>query len=262
MNPVRGPQWVKLVGIDLATDKVVKTIHFPAGVVNAGSYFNDVRFDLRRGAEGLAFISDSAAKTDNAIVVVDLATGHSWRKLNGHPSVTGDHTFNAIMEGKPFVLNRPDAPPDPHHPGVDGIAMSADGERSFTARSRRAPSTASAWPRSPMSSCRIARSRRPSARRSATSPPTGCWATATGSSLTDWEHNAIVERDAPEQFRTLIHDERLWWPDTLALSHGGYLYVTANQLHRMPRYNDGKDLRQKPYYLFRVKVGGGPIELR
>ncbi len=36
----------KLVAVDLATNKVVKTIVFPAGVILPSTYVNDVRFDL------------------------------------------------------------------------------------------------------------------------------------------------------------------------------------------------------------------------
>ncbi len=43
----------KLVGVDRATNKVVRTIVFPPDVVLTNSYLNDVRFDLRQGAERL-----------------------------------------------------------------------------------------------------------------------------------------------------------------------------------------------------------------
>ncbi|MFL6121318.1 hypothetical protein [Actinophytocola sp.] len=42
----------------------------------------------------------------------------------------------------------------------------------------------------------------------------------------------------------------------------GYLCVTANQLHRQAKYQRGKDLRRKPYRLFRVPVDAGPVRLR
>ena len=40
-----------------------------------------------------------------------------------------------------------------------------------------------------------------------------------------------------------------------------YLYFIANQLHRQPAYHDGKDLRAKPYGLFRVRIDGTPVRL-
>lgn len=58
----------------------------------------------------------------------------------------------------------------------------------------------------------------------------------------------------------VAHDPRLLWPDSP--SPDGYLYVTANQLHRQAKYQGGKDLRQKPYHLFRVPIDAGPVRLR
>jgi hypothetical protein len=42
----------------------------------------------------------------------------------------------------------------------------------------------------------------------------------------------------------------------------GYLYVTANQLHRQAKYQRGEDRRQYPYSLFRVRIDAGPVLLR
>lgn len=48
----------------------------------------------------------------------------------------------------------------------------------------------------------------------------------------------------------------------LSVGNDGYRYGTANQLRRQPDYHDGKDLRVKPYSLFRVKTDGTPVRLR
>lgn len=50
----------KLVTIDLATDQVVKTIAFAPDVALATTYLNNVRFDLRPGKDGVAYITDSS----------------------------------------------------------------------------------------------------------------------------------------------------------------------------------------------------------
>jgi sugar lactone lactonase YvrE len=79
---------------------------------------------------------------------------------------------------------------------------------------------------------------------------------------TNYEHNAILRlRNSDKMWETLTSDSHLLWPDTLSLAKDGYLYVTANQLHRQPRYNKGKDLRVKPYTLFRIKVNAQPVLL-
>jgi sugar lactone lactonase YvrE len=76
---------------------------------------------------------------------------------------------------------------------------------------------------------------------------------------TSYEGNAILRRRTDGMLETLVSDPRALWPDTLSLASDGYLYFTANQLHRQPQYNDGVERRQKPYVIFRVKVDGTPV---
>jgi sugar lactone lactonase YvrE len=78
---------------------------------------------------------------------------------------------------------------------------------------------------------------------------------------TNYEQNAVLRRLPDGTFETLVHDPRLLWPDTLSVASDGYLYFTANQLHRQARYNEGQDLRQKPYVLWRVPIDAGPVRL-
>lgn len=79
---VGGP---KLVCVDLSTDTAVQTVVPPREVALETTYLNDIRFDLRRGEAGTAFITDSSDGGANGIIVVDLASGQSWRRLHDHP---------------------------------------------------------------------------------------------------------------------------------------------------------------------------------
>ena len=78
----------------------------------------------------------------------------------------------------------------------------------------------------------------------------------------DYEHDSIRQRRIGGEWKTIAHDPRILWPDTLSVATNGYLYFTANQLHRQALFNDGKDLREKPYMLFRVKIDAGPVLLK
>ncbi|MET0611415.1 MAG: L-dopachrome tautomerase-related protein, partial [Pseudomonas caspiana] len=78
----------------------------------------------------------------------------------------------------------------------------------------------------------------------------------------DYEHNGIRKRLADGTWQTIVHDPRVLWPDTLSIGPDGYLYFTANQLHRQAGFHDGKDLRQKPYSLLRVKINAAPAPTR
>lgn len=91
------PGGPKLVGFYLNGTNFA-TYTFPANVVYADSSINDVRFDLRGG--GYAYITDSSPNRAG-IVVLDLATGASWRHLDGHPSVSPDTLFVPMYDGGP-----------------------------------------------------------------------------------------------------------------------------------------------------------------
>jgi sugar lactone lactonase YvrE len=259
LGPIVGQDWPKLVGIDLATNGVFKVIRFPSEVVYKNTYLNDVRFDLRRGGDGLAFITDSGA---GGLIVVDLASGRSWRKLDGHESVKADPDFSATLEGQPVMIRQPGQQPQPFRVQSDGIAISADGSRLFyCALSSRALYSVSvdALADEKLPDAEVAKTLRKEERQFASD---GLESDAQGRVyLTDWEHNAVQVRDAEGRFSTLVSDPRMWWPDTLALSVDGYLYVTANQLHRQAQFHGGQDQRRKPYHLFRVKVDATPVAL-
>ena len=50
----------KLVAVDLMTNQVVRTIVFSPETVFPSTYVNDVRFDLRKGKSGVAYVTDSS----------------------------------------------------------------------------------------------------------------------------------------------------------------------------------------------------------
>jgi sugar lactone lactonase YvrE len=123
----------KLVCVDLSSNRVTKTILFPQDVALPTTYLNDIRFDLRRGQEGLAFITDSSDQGPNGIIVVDLASGESWRKLHDHPSTKAEPPSSClpIVEGQPLMERQSDGTVKPMKMGADGIAISADGSRLY-----------------------------------------------------------------------------------------------------------------------------------
>src|SRR4051812_29688784 len=92
------PGGAKLVGVDLASDRVFKTIAFPPEVALKTTYLNDVRFDLRMGKAGVAYITDSSGEGPNGIVVVDLDSGTSRRRLHDHPSTKAVKNFLPFVE--------------------------------------------------------------------------------------------------------------------------------------------------------------------
>jgi sugar lactone lactonase YvrE len=72
--------------------------------------------------------------------------------------------------------------------------------------------------------------------------------------LSDSPNKAIKYFTPDGQLKTLVRDKRLIWPDTFAIGPDGYLYVTASQLNRSKKYNNGVDKTDYPYRLFKVKL--------
>ncbi len=257
------PGGPKLVCIDLGKDRVVRTIRFPRDVALPGSYLNDVRFDLSKGKAGVAYITDSSATGANGLVVVDLDTGKSRRRLRGHGSTLAEKAFLPFVEGRP-LLNRPEKGKPSHLSiGSDGIALAADGKRLYYCplASRRLYSVSTdALLDQKLTDEQVARTVIDHGEKGASD---GLESDAQGRLyLTNYEQNAVLRRNTDGSFQTLAADPRLLWPDTLSLAHDGYLYVTANQLHRQARFHAGKDLRRKPYCLFRIRVDAKPVALK
>jgi sugar lactone lactonase YvrE len=260
-GPPTGP---KLVGVDLSTDKVFKVIPFPPEVALKTTYLNDIRFDLRKGKGGVAYITDSSGNGPNGIVVVDLDSGKSYRRLNDHASTKAVKDFLPVVEGRPVMERKPGLPPKHLSLGSDGIALGHDGKFLYycplaSRHLHRVPTDSLLDEKT--SDSDVGKTVEDLGDRGFASD--GLESDEKGRIyLTDYEHNAILRRTTDGQYETVAHDKRMLWPDTLAVAADGYLYFTANQLHRQKNYQGGKDLREKPYAVLRVKIDSGPVLLK
>ena len=253
----------KLVAVDLATNQVVKTIVFPVSTVLPTTYINDVRFDLRKGKAGVAYITDSAHDGPGGIIVVDLANGENWRRLSGHPSTAADPSFIPVVEGESLAIRSQGKAPLPVKTGSDGIAISSDGATLFycplSSRHLYSISTALLLDRS-VDDETVARAVVDLGEKGASD---GLESDDKGRIYAgDYEHNSIRQRQTEGVWKTIAHDPRILWPDTLSIASDGYLYFTANQLHRQAKFHNGEDERQKPYTLFRIRIDAGPVLLK
>lgn len=253
------PGGAKLVAVDMATNQIVRSILLGPDVLRPNSYVNDMRFDLRQGKAGVAYITDSSA---GGIIVVDLASEHALRRLSGHASVSPDPDFVPKIEGT-VLMNRPaDGPSTPFQVASDGIAISPDGALLYYSplSSRHLYSVPTALLRDvKVSDDTIAAAVRDLGLKGASD---GLAEDAQGRIYGgDYENNAIRQY-TEGHWQTLAQDPRILWPDTLSIGTDGYLYFTANQLHRQAGFHNGVDQRQQPYELLRIHVGSGPVILR
>lgn len=259
------PGGPKLVGFYLNGTNFA-TYTFPANVVYADSSINDVRFDLR--GPGYAYITDSSPNRPG-LVVLNLATGESWRHLDGHASVSPDTSFVPVFDGVPFYLYPVTTPYAVNNFGLyaaDGIALSADGEYLYFSplASRhfwRIPTSYLKQQPGPTNPAAYLLAKQ--AVQSLGESGSNADGMETDSSGYIYsgapEHNAVVRyHPATGIMEPFVRSPFIQWPDTLSVatlqSGGSYVYFTCNQLWLGPNYQNGTDLRTRPWAMFRAPI--------
>ena len=259
-NVVNGP---KLICMDLKTNAITRRIFFPRSVVPPSTYLNDIRFDLRRGKAGTAFITDSGAKSPNGIIIVDLATGKSFRRLGNEPSVKPDTKVIGMVDGFPLMERKHGLSPQVPKFGSDGIAISADGKTLYycPVSSRQLYSVSiDAMMEKKKSESDVAKTIKDLGIKGMSD---GLESDAQGRIYAGDEERAQMKYGKPGgPYKVLAQVPKIYWLDTLSVAANGYLYFTGNELELQPSYHYDKDLRVKPYKLYRVKISASPVLLK
>ncbi len=232
---------VKLVKIDLGTDKVVQVIAFDTVAAPQGSYLNDVRVS----PDGrTAYLTDSGQQ--GALLVVDVASGRTRRVLDGDPRTQPEPGVVPMADG--HELRRPDRRPPAF--AADGIALDARGEwlywQALVGRTLyRAPTSALLNPGADVGAA--------VERVGTTNVADGLWMDGQGYLfVTDPAANAVRMR-APDGTMTVVaQDRRLRWPDSLAEGADGSIYVTASHIQDMAQYHEKGSTQRGKWELFRI----------
>ncbi|MCA1318347.1 major royal jelly family protein [Bacillus tianshenii] len=256
-EPIKGG--AKLVAVDLKTNTIRKVYTFTEDVVLPTTYLNDVRFDFRVGKAGYAYITDSSSKGPGAIIVVDLENGNAFRRLNGANSTSPDPYFLPKVEGEILMNRNKDGSTSPFRLASDGIAISHDGKILFycplSSRHLYSISTEALRDRTIPDRDLLYQVEYWGEKGASDGMITGAEGTVYAG---DYENNSIRKILPNGVMETIAHDPRILWPDTFSIGPDQYLYVIVNQLHRQARFHYGKDLRQKPYSLLRMKIDDFP----
>jgi sugar lactone lactonase YvrE len=259
--PVKGAP--KLVEIDLASNQVIRTVLLPEEALVPNSALKDFRFDFHHGQGGVVFITDSAPGAE-AMIVLDLQSGHGMRRLIGSPAISARGGVTQIVGSQP-LLDWPIGPkkqgsPKPWLVGLNALELSADKKTlyfsAFTGHRLYAVDAGN-----------LADPSFDNAKLIGTIKELGPIGMAGHFSLDtngrlyfmDMEQNAIYRRTSDGRVTALVVDPRLIWPDTMVLGNDEYLYVTTSQQDLRAEFHDGDELRQQPYGLYRVYVGSMPI---
>tara|TARA_B100000405_G_scaffold298380_1_gene255320 strand:+ start:124 stop:1317 length:1194 start_codon:yes stop_codon:yes gene_type:complete len=250
----------KLIQVSLETNKVIRTILIDPAALTPETYLNDVRFLFHSNSTSYAFISDSSP--EGGIIVVNLETGRSWRRLSGTRFTRSDPSFVPVVEAEVLMIRKLGQAAERFNVGSDGIAVSADGEtvyfRSLTSRHLYSVPTEALTNRTIRE---VNLQKMVVDHGQVAGASDGLEADSSGGIyLTDYEHNAIHRfTDSVSTLKTLMYSPAAIWPDSLSLSDDGYLYFTANQLNRQSQFHKGVDKRIQPYMIFRIQTPYKPI---
>ncbi|GAB4014685.1 L-dopachrome tautomerase-related protein [Spirosoma migulaei] len=238
------PEGIKLVKINLATNKVEKIYRFE-DLPRERTGLNDVQVDSK---QQIAYLSDPGRA---AIVVLDLKTGKSRSVLENDKSTKADPNFVLTIDGKEVR----DTKGNPFRSNVNGIALTHDYKYLYfrPITQTKLFRIATNYLTNPVLSPTEIASHVEIMGETGVSH--GMLADKAGNVyLTDSPDKAIRYFTPDRQLNVLIQDNRLLWPDSFGIGTDGYLYVTAAQLHRGKRYNNGEDKVDYPFRLYRVKL--------
>lgn len=232
----------KLVRMNKETGKPERTYMFN-NIISDTSYVNDVRIDVQKQ---YAYITDS--KT-GGIVITDLNSGKMREVLKAHKSTISDPAFKFIIDGHELMKDG-----KPAKFNSDGIALTPDGAWLYY---------------KPLSDDKLYRIKTDYLRDWNMSDTAlqskvedlGHFTTTDGMIfdkegnlyLGDLQNYRIVRLDKNLKMTELVKDQRLIWPDSYAIADG-YLYISCSQIQKQPDYNNGKNLRNSPYTVYRLKL--------
>ncbi len=230
------PGAAKLVIVDPKRDRVIDTILLDATIAPPRSYLNDVRVDVARD---VAYITDSGL---GAIIVLDLRTGKARRVLERHKATKAEPRFELEIGDGVWVIEG--EPPRIH---ADGLAISPDGVhlyfQALTGKTLyRVPTAALRDEGLPPNvlAAQVAEVAKVGASDGIEfGPDDRLW-------LTSLEHDAIRGWDETRGVQTIVKDERLVWPDSMAVGPGERVWVTTARIHE-------GDRPKKPFGLYRIE---------
>jgi sugar lactone lactonase YvrE len=223
----------KLLKFDVRDGHLLSSTIYSEPVILPDTYLNDVRIDTMRG---MAYLTDSGT---GAIVVSDLQNGKSRRVLDDHPSVKAEDV-DVVFDD--VAWRQPDGSIPRIH--SDGIALSPDNStlyfQALTGRTLYRISTACL--RNPkLSAVELGNKVE---KVGITGPADGLEFSPNGTLyLTSLEDHAVKRLMPDGSAEMVVQDDRLQWPDSLAVTPDGMVYVTTSRIH----------LGKGPYGLFRFK---------
>lgn len=246
---------VRLFAFDLATDELVHDHTFPKSIGQRGSFFNDLQ--VAPDGETIYIADVSFWRQNPALVVYDVATQKARRLLEGHPSVVAQEwlvntsTKEMTFFGGLIALK----------PGVDGIALSRDGEWLYYAAMThdtmyRIP--AAALHDETLSAAALADQVEAVGQKPLND---GLSIDLAGNVyITAVEHNGIMRLRPDGSLETLVKDPaRIRWADGLSFGPDDYLYFTDSAIPDLMLQSRAHIDASAPYTIYRFQPGEAGI---
>ncbi|MFZ4861708.1 L-dopachrome tautomerase-related protein [Sphingobacterium sp. Mn56C] len=234
----------KLVQIDLKTNTVLR-VYPLAAATDGGSYANDARIDSKNQ---LAYITNS---NQGGIIIVDLKSGDVRQVLNHRRVTLADTSYQMQRHNKPLLQHG-----KPFRVHSDGIALSPDGKFLFFKA---------------LTDDRLFKVATADLNHTALSDDElearvlclGNFTTTDGLGmdnlgnlyLGDLEKRQLICLSPDLKVRVIVPpDEALAWPDSYHFTADGWLYISCSRIDEQPQFHNGKNQRQGPYKIVRIKL--------
>lgn len=244
-----GPQGInpgqKILQFDTRNGELLRSITLPPRVLPAGGNLNDLRLDSEH-----AYLTDSGL---GAIIIVNLRTGASLRRLDAHPSTKMSPERRPLGEqGRP--LQKSDGSDNQVH--SDPIEISPDGKWLYYQ-----PLTGPLW-RVPTESLRDTQMTDKALGEKVefvydTGALTGTAIDSAGNLyLGEYDKPRITVLSPDGTLRVLAQDPRLWNPDAMIISNQRELYIPVPQSARLAsnRGPNGTSGLQMPFKIYKLQL--------